>query len=380
MSDQGRVWPGEITAGRDERIGSAVWQITRHPSISHNLYFLTSSFLPDERSLIFAGFRGGTANFYQAGFPRGDIRQLTDSADINSFSAVISNDGRRLWFTRASAIVVLDLTDLSERVLADFGAGKLGEVSLSSDGRWVVTAIRFDDGYGIAVAGTDGSGGSIIHRQERVIIHPQFHPADAALIEYASAPAPRMHLIRRDGSDLRCLYQHGNDECVVHETWLGDTGDLVFTIWPKAIKRMILPSGQITTIAEFNAWHIIPSRDGRWILCDTNCPDVGMQLVEVATGWRRTLCYPGSSNRGSQWPKGRYALEADFAEAARAGQSTLDEARSWTEMKTATVYGPQWTHPHPAFSPTGRYAAFTSDCTGQPQVYVVEIGQGQSVC
>ena len=182
-----------------------------------------------------------------------------------------------------------------------------------------------------------------------------------------------MHVIRRDGTGRRCLYEHGNDEFVVHETWLGTGDDLVFTIWPKAIKRMHLDSGRISTVAEFNAWHICPSRDGRFILCDTNCPDAGMQIVDVATGERRVLCYPGSSNGGSQWAKGRYALKADFEEAARAGASSLAEAMSWMDMKTDTVYGPQWTHPHPALSRSGRYATSTSDRTGRSQVYVVEI-------
>ncbi|MEP0843362.1 MAG: PD40 domain-containing protein [Phycisphaerae bacterium] len=374
MSDKGRVWPDESRRMTDEATGATVWQITSHPSISHGLYFLTDSFLPDERSLVFAGLRTGTANFFRAGFPAGEITQLTDSPGINSFSAVLSADGRTLYFTRDSAIVALDLAGLEERVLADFPGGKLGEVDLSADGAWIVSAIRLGDGHGIAVASARGTGGSIIHRQARTIIHPQFHPTDPTLIEYAADPAPRMHLIRRDGSDNRCLYRHDNDEFVVHETWLGDTGDLVFTVWPKALKRMRLPEGRIEPIAEFNAWHICPSRDGRYVICDTNHPDVGIQVVEVATGARRTLCHPRSSNGGSQWKKSRYALREDFEAAARAGSGDVSKELSWMEMKTDTVYGPQWSHPHPALSRSGRLATFTSDRTGWPQVYVVECG------
>ena len=374
MSDKGRRWPGEVIAGKDERTGAAVWQITSHPSINHGLYFLTSSFLPDEKSLVLASYRSGAVNYYRVGFPSGEIVQLTDSDGICGFSAVISRDGSSLWFTRRSSIVRLSLSDLSEQDVIDFGTGTLGEVNLSDDERWVASAIRFENQHGIAVAAADGSGGRVIHRQARVVIHPQFHPADSTVIEYAADPAPRIHLIDRDGSDNRCLYEHGNDEFVVHETWLGGSGDLVFVHWPRAIRRMQLPSRRISTIAEFNAWHICPSRDGKVIICDTNCPDVGLQLVDVATGTRRTLCFPGSSNGGSQWAKGRYALKADFEEAARSGASSLREAQSWMEMKADTVYGPQWTHPHPALSPSGRYATFTSDRTGHPQLYAVEIG------
>lgn len=374
MTGKGHTSACEIKQLRDEATGATLWQITDHPSINHGLYFLTSSFTPDERSIIFASFRTGSANFFRAGFPDGPIVQLTDAPDINSFSAVISDDGATLYFTRGSAIVALDLTVLDERLVADFPGGKLGEVDLSADGQWITSAIRIDGVHGIVTAATDGSGGAIIHRQPRTIIHPQFHPADPTLIEYASDPAPRMHLIRRDGTENRCLYQHGNDEFVVHETWLGRTSDLVFTVWPLALKRMRLPAGTVETIAEFNAWHITPSPDGRYILCDTNHPDIGLQIVDVATGARRTLCQSLSSNRGSQWIKGRYAMPEDFAAAAKAGSGNLAQELSWMEMKTDTVYGPQWTHPHPSFSPTGRWALFTSDRTGHSQVYAVETG------
>jgi hypothetical protein len=376
MGEKGQEFPCEAQRLRDEHTGATLWQMTSHRCINHHLYFLTSSFLPDERSLVFARFRDGAANFYRAGFPEGPITQLTDSADINSFSAVISRDGSRLFFTRGSSIIGLSLINLYEEVLADFPGGKLGEVDLSADGKWIVSAIRLEGQHGIVVAATDGSGGEVVHRQTRTIIHPQFHPTDPHLIEYAADPAPRMYLIRRDGTENRCLYAHGNDEFIVHETWLGDTGDLMFTVWPKALKRFRLSDGEITTIAEFNAWHICATRDGRTVMCDTNHPDIGVQLIDVASGRRRTVCHPGSSNRGSQWPKGRYALKADFEEAAKAGASDLASELSWMEMKTDTIYGPQWTHPHPSFSGSERFATFTSDRTGYPQVYVVELPAG----
>ena len=43
------------------------------------------------------------------------------------------------------------------------------------------------------------------------------------------------------------------------------------------------------------------------------------------------------------------------------------------EESTETAYGPQWSHPHPSFSPDGQRVAFTSDMTGRPQVYVVDV-------
>ena len=253
--------------------------------------------------------------------------------------------------------------------MADF-MGQLGECSLNPDGTRFVAACRRDGEWGVAVGRCDGLEGEFIPFP-RTIIHPQFNPADPDWIEFAADPAPRMHRVRVGGGELQCLHQHGNDEFVVHETFLGRSADLVFTVWPHALKKLSWRTLEITEIARFNAWHITPTRAGTKILCDTVHPDRGLQLVDVATGRRATICYPEASSQGSQWTKSRYALAADWAAARSAAEK--DRALSWMEMATDSVYGPQWTHPHPSFSPDEKLAAFASDRTGHTQVYVVEI-------
>jgi oligogalacturonide lyase len=182
-----------------------------------------------------------------------------------------------------------------------------------------------------------------------------------------------MHRMRRDGSSLECLYEHGNDEFIVHETFLGQTGDLVFTVWPYRLCRMDWTTREMRTICEYNAWHIAPDARGQRILCDTNHPDEGLQLIDVASGARSFICVTGSSNGGSQWRRDRYALTEDFA-AARS-EAASGTALSWMEAGVDTVYGPQWTHPHPSWSRDERKIAFGSDRSGTTQVYVVELSQ-----
>ena len=241
-------------------------------------------------------------------------------------------------------------------------------VSISPDGRWLTAAFRRGEERGLLVAAFDGSEVRTI-AFPRTVIHPQFHPLDAEWIEFAGDPAPRMHRVRRDGSGMECLYLHDNDEFVVHETFLGATGDLVFTVWPKLLCRMDWSTRQISTIVHYNAWHIAPDRAGERVLCDTNHPDEGIQIISAADGSREAVCRSASSNRGSQWRTSRYALKEDF-EAARAGQGS---ALSWMEADNDTVYGPQCTHPHPSWSRGEDKIVFTSDRTGTPQVYVAEI-------
>ena len=353
----------------DKASGARVRRMTNHPSINHPAYFLQSSFTPDESELFFTSYRSGLAGLYITGFPEGQIRRLTDEPGFHPFSAAMHPDGRRIFYVAAGCIRSVDRASGQTETVIDSEGAQLGECSLDRTGEWVVAAARTCKGSGLLVARTDGSGQRRIPFA-RTVIHPQFHPLEPEWIEFAADPAPRMYRVRRDGSGLECLYRHGNDEFVVHETFLGATGDLVFTIWPYSLKRMDWTTREIRTVTEFNAWHIAPNRAGTLILCDTNHPDLGIFLVDVATGEKRLVCLSESSNQGTQWKKSTYALAADF-EAARS--SAQSGALSWMEVATDSVYGPQWTHPHPAFSPDERRITFASDRTGFAQVYVAEL-------
>ena len=366
---KGATSASEHSVFRDPQTGATVHQLTAHPSINHPSYFLQSSFTPSQQSLIFASYRLGEAQLFEVGFPDGEIRQLTAGDPIHPFSPAIGLDGKHIYFVRGGAVWMIDRMSLEEHCLSDSG-GQLGECSLSSDGEWYVAACKKDSRNGIVVGRTRG-GKLSFFPFARTVIHPQFSPADPEWIEFAGDPAPRMFRIRRDGSGLECLYENDNNEFVVHETFLGATGDLVFTVWPKALRRMKWTTREISTIAEFNAWHITPNREGDKVLCDTNHPDIGLQMIDVATGKHDTICLPRSSNGGSQWRKSSYALAEDWA----AAQAVAEKGKSlsWMEMKTDSVYGPQWTHPHPSFSPDETMVAFASDRSGHTQVYVAEI-------
>ena len=369
---KGATYPSELKQFRDAQTETPIWQMTVDSSINHNLYFLTSSFTPDQRSLIFTSYRSGRANFYQVGFPDGKIRQLTDEEDVHGYSGIISGEGTMLFYTAGDSVKSIVIETLEESVLARFDGGGLGECSLSCDGRWLVTAMKRDDKSHITITATDKSGGQTIFTSEnQTIIHPQFHPEIPDLIAYSGDPAPRMWTIKSDGSGNRLLYQHDNNEFLVHETFLGQQKELLVSHWYHALRRISLRTLEMKTIADFNAWHICSNRAGTKVLCDTVHPDIGLRLVDVGTGKHQAICYPQSSSGGSQWKKDRYAVAEDWAKAAQSEDRS--KALSWMEMKVDTVYGPQWTHPHPSFSPDEKMVVYTSDISGSAQLYVAVI-------
>jgi hypothetical protein len=348
-----------------------ILRLTGAPCINHATYFLQCPFSSDGRTLIFTSYRSGDAQLFSIdGFPDGPIRQWTDGPAIHPFSAAVHPSGRAVFFVRGGSIWRISPGSLDESLVVSFENAQLGEVSLGEGGEWLTAAAKKGSTHGIVCGRADGSRWQFIPFP-RTVIHPQFHPVEPEWIEFAADPAPRMHRVRRDGTSLECLYTHGNDEFVVHETFLGRTGRLVYTVWPHSLWEMDWTTRARRKICEFNAWHITPNRAGSLVLCDTNHPDKGLFLIDAATGGRTAVCATESSNGGSQWKTSRYALPEDFAAARSAAQQS--GALSWMEVATDTVYGPQYSHPHPSFSPDERFAIFTSDRTGQPQVYAVEL-------
>jgi oligogalacturonide lyase len=367
---KGARFPAEGAWYTDGATGRRVRQVTAHPSINHPTYFLHSAFLAEDREMFFTSYRTGPPQLFRTAYPEGEIVQMTADAPVHPFSAALLPQSEEIVFTRGGEVWAIRLKDIEERLIFRLPAGQLGECSMTPDGKWLTAAYQSEGQRGLVMGRVDGRGWNRM-TFPRTVIHPQFHPLEPEWIEFAADPAPRMYRVRRDGTGLECLYEHGNDEFVVHETFLGVTGDLVFTVWPHRLSLMDWTTRAIKTIAEYNAWHIAPNRAGTAVLCDTNHPDEGLQIIDVATGARRPVCASHASSQGSQWHKSRYALAEDFAAARSEAKS--GRVLSWMETATDTVYGPQWTHPHPSWSRDESKIAFASDRTGSTQVYVVEL-------
>lgn len=342
----------------DRLTGAAVRRMTGHPSINHLSYFLQSSFTPDTRALIFTSYRTGSAQLFQASYPGGDIRQLTHGEPIHSYSPTLSPDGERVYFVRGGSIWALEREGMRESLVVRFEGAQLGECTLGDKGRWITAAYKRGPEQGLVVGRTDGSAFHSI-AFGRTVIHPQFHPLEPEWLEFAADPAPRMYRVRRQGSGMQCLYEHDGSEWITHETFLGATGDLIFVHWPHSLFRMNWSTREISRVTGDKVWHVSPNRSGTRVLCDTNHPDEGIFEIDVATGTRQLVCLSESTNQGSQWTS---ATPANWS----------GSALSWLEVPADSIYGPQYTHPHPCYSPDEQLVTFTSDRTGFPQVYVVE--------
>lgn len=350
----------------DRETGVRVRQVTSHEAIHHQPFFYVPAYDDSVEWLFFVSHRTGRTEVY--GERRADhaIVQLTERADLNEWSIHPAHAGQHVYYTAGAQACRVELDTLREEVLADFGAvpmlaagmvgAGMGTTALSADDRW----------WAIPVCGTQESqlyivdtanGAAECVLEAASIFHPEFHPNDSTLLRYSGPHSARMWVVNRDGSGNRLVYERDSarKEWVVHETWIPGSRDLLAVDWPRGLFRVSIDTGMRSEVTRLNAWHPTVDRAGQRIVADTRNPDRGICLLQLGDGLEpyRVVCQSRATSRGDHW-------DCDHC--------PYDDG-------PVQVYAPQHTHPHPSFSPDGRYVVFTSDASGWPQVMEADLGE-----
>ncbi len=358
---KGTRYPPESKLLVDARTGAVIRQVTSHPSIHHQPFFFVQAYDNAMRWLFFVSGRTGAPQLFAEDRQTGELVQLTDRPNIADWSVRAAHSGQAVFFTAGASAWRLDMATLEERELTNFAVSHLpepeavaantGTTGLSRDDRWWAVAYKAGGGSELAIVDTAGGGHAVILRRDTVG-HLQFCPDDANLLFYAGPLTDRVWVINRDGANNHRVYLRAPGEWITHESWIPGTRELALVDWPKGIRCVQVDTGAERRVTSVNAWHAICNLAGTLMVADTNFPDIGLQIFNArdGVGAPRTLCYPESSSLGAHW-NGPFPYENG-------------------PIKT---YAPQHTHPHPSFSPDGKYVVYTSDCTGHAQVYEVAV-------
>ncbi len=360
---KGRIYPSETKIFQEAHTGANIRQVTDHPSIHHQPFFFIPAYDDAMRWLIFISCRPGSPQIFAEERSTGSLIQLTDRVDLSEWSVYPSHNGCAVFFTAGTSAWRLDLETLEEQELVNFAAKKsglenmvnfvTGTTGLSYDDCWWAVRLSVGEGSALTIIDTEtGEHEIILHRDS--VGHLQFCPDDSDLLYYAGPLTDRVWVVRRDGSDNRRLYTRNveKNEWITHESWIPGTRELAFVDWPHGIRCVHADTGMERRVTSCNAWHAICNHQGTLMVADTNFPDIGLQLFDPRDGIGEpvTLCYPEASSIGAHW-NGPFP----YAEGP------------------VQVHAPQYTHPHPSFSPDGKLVVYTSDRTGYSQVYEVEV-------
>lgn len=350
----------------DPSTGARIRRLTSSPAIHHHPFYYLPCMDDAMRHTVLVTHRFGAPQILLHRRDGAGLVQLTDLPDLGEWSVHPGHDGRHVYFVagdRACRVCTQSartevLATLPDTVSASGMVGAaMGTTSLSRDDSTWAVPYPIPGGYRLAIIDTVGGRLDLIHEHSH-IGHPEFHPDDPTLLRYAGSYRDRIRVIRTDGSGDRLVYQRrpvdaaGHYEWIVHEVWRPGSREIITVNWPRGCIGIDIDSGAVRPVCSVNAWHAAIDRAGRRLCADTSYPDRGLLLIDaLAEAEPAPLCASASSNVGAHW----------------------DTAYCPYDDGPVQVYSPQWTHPHPSFAPDGRSVIFTSDRTGQAQVYEVTL-------
>lgn len=378
-----RVIPLPFHSYDDPDTGVRVTRMTPTDVTCHRNYFYQKCFTNDGARLLFGGQFGEHWNYFLLDLQERSALQLTDQAGENTFGGFLSPDDRHLYFVRAERqLMRLALADLSEEVVYTVPQGWVGY------GTWVANS-ACTKMVGIEIAAEDWMPLTDwqkfrelyfrrprcrliridLHSGEREVIldertwlgHPQYRPFDDQTVAFCHEGPhdlidARMWFVDEDGSRLRCGKEHLDGESCTHEFWVPDGTAMIYVSYLKGQTERWICSLDPQTLENRrlmkmpNCSHLMSNHDGSLIVGD------------------------GSDTPVDVDDTGGYRIEKDpylYLFDLKAGQARriCRHDTSWRVHKNNR----QVTHPHPSFAPGDRQVLFTSDCHGEPALYLADL-------
>ena len=372
----GRIWPAEWRDVEDPVSGVPLRQLTDYKGHSHHLYFTNPGWFAGGRKLLFGSDRENRTNLFGIDLESGEIAQLTDLEPVGPphetgfLPACVNPVREEAYFWHGRAVVALDLESLELRTLWKMPEGfRRSMMNCTADGRYVCAG-NFEDLSGrfridylrgyigfretweanplsrVVRVATEGSGGEVVWEERSWIGHVNTSPTRANLLTFCHEGPwdkvdNRIWGLDHTTGEAWPIRPREGDEAVGHEYWLAD--------------------------GEFVAYH------GRWPdgrKCFGRIRYDNTDRVEVAfphdTGHMHSNAFELLVGDGRPYIRlWRWNGEAFD------GPSILAEHRSSMHIQEA--------HPHPRFSPDGRYVVFTSDRSGYCNVYQAPVPDFESL-
>jgi hypothetical protein len=324
----------------DEETGARLIRLSGFPTINHHTYMHARCFTFDSGDAVFHSrrqlARSSPSDLFAVAVDGMNLRQLTERDGVGWMSC--SPVRRTVLYSAGSSVWEVGVDDMEESQISRAPEGmSFAMITPSHDGRRILSFCNKDDRGRILCVDVARGTTEIIYEHNSPVGHLQLEPSTSrdAIFHDASPEtgAPRIWCMNAEGSDPRIIYDGAHGDAS-HFVWLPGKDMVVVTLRPPYYGILAVGlGGEISEISrQEHFWHPGARPDGMMICSDTLIPDTGLHLIDPGTGAYRKLCLSKSSNSH-----------------------------------------PQWTHPHPTWSPDGTMVLFTSDWEGTPQVYLAEV-------
>jgi len=365
-SSIGKVYPSERKVIENKQSAYEVVQWTNTGKNNH-LYFNIESFA-DKDHFFFYSDRSGRMNLFEMSMQDGSMTQMTDENELTQNSWHWPQL-HTLWYMTKYDLKSLNTSTHEIRVLYTFPQGHPESFAITSDGKYCVFGANKNPGF----SANHSTGPYALFRLDLAtkeikqispdlgfkISHVQTSPSDPRRVSYC--------------------WQHVYDKGAP-----GMVGNTPNRIWWNNIEGT---DGGPVGIQEFglHRTHEFWFPDGSHIGYSARYhfgPHKGEQFIGIITPDGKEnfmMPAPVSSSHNQIFSDNRHWV-SDLYDGLNLVLFTIDGKQIVKKeilyKHDSTMEG-QPSHPHPHFSPDGNYILFSTDKSGQPQVYTVKVHLGR---
>lgn len=359
----GKIWVSESKSWIDQETGYEITQWT-HNGKNWHIYFNVESFIDENNAIIYSD-RTGIINLFKLNLNDGTLTQLTDCT--NNVSGMVWHypKFKKIWYAVNNNIRVLNYETFEDKLVLEDSTAGLKSFTVTCDGRFLIYSINKNPKFNA----NHSTGPFAIMRMDLLtreikqispdygfsINHLQASPTDSSIIIYSwqhqyreggpgivgNIPI-RTWWLKIDGSDGGPIVPQEFGLHRTHEFWFYDGSRIGYT-----------------------ARYIFGQNLGKQFL--GSCLPDGSDnfMIELPVGAAHSQVFKDNKHWVADQNNGMILTMWTFNRNKILKEETL--------FRHNSSWGEQPTHPHPHFSPDGKYILFSTDKTGTPQVYTVEI-------
>jgi oligogalacturonide lyase len=368
LAAKGERYPAEAKPVADEASFSVI-QLTTNAADDVGLYFTNEAYSPADNLLVFTSKRSGAWNLYGISLVSYEIIQLTDSKRISGTGAVVAPATREVFFKDGSQLKALSLKTLVERVVTDLKKGFIVSAAVTASGDGKVLALSqvedipittktdviysdMDERFEkrpfsqIFTGNADSTDWHMVAGQQKWISHVLLSPKPPYTLLYChegrwERVEQRMWLIGRDDTNNRKLREEETPDLRVgHEYFFPDGVHVGYHgIYPAPDKRHYIGVADIRDgsfkeyVTPHGNTHTHANAEGTLFVSDGNPREPDISVYALREGRLETLL---QFRHNGSWAK-----------------------QEW--------------HPHPRFLPDGKQIVFTSNTSGDGNVYLLRL-------